>query len=405
MSSVDFSALRLPGFRMQWFASLCMSLAFETEMIIYLWYIYTETQSAFYLSLLAALPYLGTLGAPLVGLMGDHLGHKKVVIFIRSACFALSSALTVSLWAGYLTPLLVIAVFCLAGLLRPIDMPMRSALLASLVPPEKILSAASLSRIAVDISRIIGAITGGGIVVWFGMQWASSLASMIYAMSAILTFLIPIKQMPIRSERRGKVDLLNPFKEVLAAVRMVTDTPPQMAAMLLAFLVNLLVYPFIVGLVPYIVSYHHLGGQAELSYMTASLATGCIAASLVLGALQGRLSLGRAMCAGAILWSFATFLLLFTKTIEVGIAVYALLGFLNGLCIMPMAALQMLNAPGEMRGRILGLRSFAVYGLFIGLMLASFLIEHAGFSATLITFASLSALGSIAIFLRWKSSF
>jgi MFS family permease len=396
------SAFSLPGFRTQWLASLCVSLAFEMELIVYLWYVFSETGSAFYLSLLAALPFMGTLFAPLAGHMGDSLGHKRTLLLIRAMCFALSGVLTLCLIAGLLTPTLVLAVFGLAGLLRPIDMPLRAALLAEITPPEKMLSASSLSRITIDLARLCGALAGGGIVIWFGMAWAASMASTIYGAAVVLTLLVPSAQILHLRTRKAGFDPLGPFREVLVATRFVMGTPTQTSAMALAFLINLLIYPFIIGLVPYIVAVNYQGGQAELSYMTAALAAGCILASLSLSAFDGRLSLGRAMCIGAILWSLATLLILASRSASAGIAVYALLGFLNGLCVMPMAALQMLNAPRDMRGRIMGLRAFAVYGTVIGLLAASFSFERLGLASTLVIFCTLSALGSLAILRRWN---
>lgn len=399
MRGIDLAILRLPAFRTHWLAGLCFSLGVEIEMIIYLWYVYAQTRSPFYLSLLAALPYLGTLGSPMVGLLGDRLGHKRILVTVRLLCFALSCILTLALLAGYLSPMLVIAVFCLAGLLRPADQPLRSAMLVDIVPLDRLLSAGSLSRITIDLSRLFGAMAGGALVVVLGMPWAAGLASLTYGLSVVFTRRIPAEA---PASLAGEGERRHPFRDVLAAAQLAANTPPQAAAMSLAFLVNLFTYPFIIGLVPYIVANTYDGGQAELSYLTAAMAMGFIFSALVMGLVEGRISLGRAMCAGAILWGCATPLLLTSHGLTAGIALYGLFGFLNGMCVLPMAALQMLSAPRAMRGRLLGLRSFAVYGLFIGLMLASVLIERMGFAFTVVIFSMGATVGSITILIRWN---
>lgn len=62
---------RVRAFRFQWPADLATSWAFEMEQLILGWYVLVETQSVLMLTIYASLLYIGTLLAPMFGVMGD----------------------------------------------------------------------------------------------------------------------------------------------------------------------------------------------------------------------------------------------------------------------------------------------------------------------------------------------
>src|SRR5438477_11959184 len=71
------------SFRFQWPADLLTSWAFEMETIILGWFVLVETGSVLWLTLFGALQYLGTLIAPIYGVIGDRFGHRSLLLTIR----------------------------------------------------------------------------------------------------------------------------------------------------------------------------------------------------------------------------------------------------------------------------------------------------------------------------------
>jgi len=65
---------RYRNYRFQWPADLLTSWAFEMETLILGWYVLVETGSVLLLTLFASLSYVGTLIAPLFGVVGDRIG-------------------------------------------------------------------------------------------------------------------------------------------------------------------------------------------------------------------------------------------------------------------------------------------------------------------------------------------
>src|SRR5580765_6893605 len=75
------------SFRFQWPADLTTSWAFEMETLILGWYVLVETRSVLLLTVFASLQFMGTLIAPLFGVMGDRVGHRNVLCAMRAIYF------------------------------------------------------------------------------------------------------------------------------------------------------------------------------------------------------------------------------------------------------------------------------------------------------------------------------
>src|SRR5204863_3478342 len=90
---VTLSAFRVKSFRFQWPADLLTSWAFEMETLILSWYVMVETGSVLLLTVFASLGYIGTLVAPVFGVIGDRIGHRDLLAMMRAAYAVLATAL------------------------------------------------------------------------------------------------------------------------------------------------------------------------------------------------------------------------------------------------------------------------------------------------------------------------
>ncbi len=176
------------------------------------------------------------------------------------------------------------------------------------------------------------------------------------------------------------------------------------AAGAIAFLVNLLAYPFVLGLLPYIAKEVFAAGQSGLGYLAASFWLGGLAGSLLVGSARLPLRSGRVMlwCGG--LWFGALLAFGQTTTFGLGLALLFATGFVQSFCLTPLAAVMLRSSEDAMRGRVMGVRMLAVYGLPLGLIGAGFLIERIGYPLTITASASLGLLCTVLIGMRWRAS-
>ena len=83
------------------------------ETLIIGWYVLVETDSVLLLTLVGALQYIGTLVAPMFGVIGDRIGRRTVLCFLRGTYFVLAATMMTLGLTGHLTPHHVFAiVFC-----------------------------------------------------------------------------------------------------------------------------------------------------------------------------------------------------------------------------------------------------------------------------------------------------
>src|SRR5881296_2645562 len=98
------------NYRFQWPADLLTSCAFEMETLILGWYVLVETGSVLLLTLFASLTFIGTLIAPMFGVIGDRIGHRDLLAMMRATYAVLAATLMTLALTGHLTPFYVMVI-------------------------------------------------------------------------------------------------------------------------------------------------------------------------------------------------------------------------------------------------------------------------------------------------------
>ena len=389
------------SFRFQWPADLCTSLAFEMETLILGWYLLTATGSVEQLVVFGALVWLGSLFSPFFGVAGDRIGHRKLRCATRLVYVLLAAVLTALTQGDALRPWHVFAIAAIAGLLRPSDNVMRHALVGQTMRPEMLLGALGISRTTADTARVAGAVAGTGGVALIGMGPAYAVVTTLYIVALVLS--LGVAGSPRRGEARAPA-AAHPIADLKQTFAYVWRKPDLLGAFSMAFLINLLAYPFVLGLLPYVAKDVYAVGQSGLGYLAGSFAAGALAGSLLVGANRLPLRPARAMLVGGATW-FATVLVFGqTDTLTAGLPLLFLAGFVQSFCLTPLAAVMLRSSDDGMLGRVMGMRMLAVWGLPLGLLAAGPIIEHLGYPATTLLYAALGLAATFAIGYRWRGA-
>src|SRR5436309_11032716 len=160
---------RIRNYRFQWPADLLTSWAFEMETLILGWYVLVETGSVLMLTLYASFGFVGTLIAPMFGVAGDRIGHRDLLAMMRATYAVLATTLMMLVLTGNLTPLYVFIIAILMGLVRPSDLGVRGALVATIMPHDQLIGAISILRTTMDTGRMAGALSGAALFGALGM--------------------------------------------------------------------------------------------------------------------------------------------------------------------------------------------------------------------------------------------
>ena len=387
------------SFRFQFPADLLTSWAMEMENLVLGWYILVATGSVLALTLYWALQYLGTLLAPAFGLAGDRVGQRTVICAMRAAYATLAAAVTALAFAGELNPALVFVIAALSGLIRPSDTGVRNALVAETMPADRLMATMGVSRATQDSARIAGSLAGAGLFAAFGLGPVYLAIAVFYGLGFLFTLGVA------RPIRRGVAEAqrLSAWRELKEGLAYVWDTPCSLAAMWLAFLVNLTAFPLTSGLLPYVAKDIHGMDQTGLGTLVASFALGSFLGSIGVSLAGRTLRPARMMLLFAVAWYAALLVFVNLQNPVSGRMILVIAGFTQSLSLVPMSVMLLHSAGERFRGRVMGVRMLAIYGVPIGLLAAGALIERLGFVPTASLYCAVGIGLTALIGLRWRA--
>lgn len=386
------------SYRYQWPADLAASWAFEMEVLILGWFVLVESGSVFLLVVYGSLQFIGALICPFIGVLGDRWGYKTLFLFMRTV-FVLVSVLLLTLAAfEALTPMLVISLAVIVGLLRPADITIRFALIGQALPANQLVGALGISRITVDSARMVGALAGVGIFAMFGLVVAYVMITTLYLACLLLSFGVAPADRQLLASRAPS----SPLQDLSQGIKYVYAKPELVGTTSLAFWINIFAYPIGLGLLPFIANNVYQAPQAMLGYLGAAYAFGSLIGSLVVSSNRLTMGSGRLMIVSAAVWFALGVVFAFNEISSVGIVLLVLMGFFQSLCVTPLLAVMLQSTDPIYRGRVMGIRILAILGLPMGLMLSGPLIESIGFAATISLYSLIGMLGALSMIRIWN---
>ena len=387
---------RVRSFRFQWPADLMTSWAQEMELILLAWFILVETKSVVMLTLFGALTYLGTLMAPVLGVTGQRIGNKKTYCGLRLAYSVTALVTMVLALSGVLQPLHVFFLGAVLSVLRPADLVLRYSMVGETMPATNIIGATSVSRTTQDSARVFGALTGAALAAWMGMANTYIAIAGLYCCALMLS--LQVTGAPGSLENRPASTL----NDLGNGVVYVWQTPHLLAAMAVAFLVNLCAFPLTNGLLPIVAKEVYLSDQRGLSYLAASFAFGALMGSLILMRIGYRLPPARAMIVFCAAWYIMTLIFAQMPGFSGGIPMLMLAGCAQSMSMVPLSAMLLRTTRAGFRGHVMGVRTLMIYGVPVGLLVAGPLIAGFGYRVTATIYCVFGLVGTALIAWYWR---
>ena len=376
------------------------------EIIVLGWYVLVETQSVTMLSVFGALQYFGTVLAPMSGVLGHRIGNKRVVCAMRG-CYTLSAATLMALaLTGSLLPVHVFVFGTLLGLFRPSDLVMRYALIGQTIPPERLFNATSVSRTTQDSARIVGALSGAGLAAALGIGYAYAAITALYATSLLLSLQVagrPTSQAAPGAQAAAAAPIAtSAWGDLRDVLVYVWRTPHLLAAMCVAFLVNLTAFPLMTQLMPYVAKEIYRTGQSGVGYLVASFAAGALMGSIFLSRYGHLIRPGRMILAFCVVWYVV--ILIFSRMPDAVSGSVALMaaGLAQSLSLVPLSAMLLRTSDERYRGGVMGVRQLMIYGVPIGLLGAGPLIARHGYATTVALYCAVSLVLVALIAAYWR---
>lgn len=373
-----FRSFRNRDYRMLWFADEATSSAEQIEFLALAWFVLIETESPLLVGLYGALRFTGTLFAPFYGVVVDRYDRLKLLTAARLAMLGVGVVIAALAFSNQVAVWHIFALTGVAGMVRAFDNVARQTLIADLVARQDLSNAIALTRVGRDATQIVGPIVGGFVLEWQGLGWTYAAVIALHLTGAGC---VMIARAPSRTPAARGASVLSTLMESL---RYAKGNQAILALLLLAFLVNLTGFPLNQGLAPVFAHDVLRTDSSGLGWLLGAYSAGAFVGSALIAGMAWLERAGRVMVLGAVAWHAAVVALAFVDRFDVSLAALAFAGISQSFTMVTMSILLLGSTPTEIRGRMMGLRSLAVYGLPLGLLASGAAADGFGISAALI---------------------
>lgn len=336
------------------------------------WLVLQLTDSAFAVGLVTALGSLPILLFTLYGgVVADRVDKRRTVLSLQSLMLLEALALAVLTHLGLITVHWVMGLAAFYGLLSAFEVPARQAMVSEIVGKTDLMNAIALNSSAFNVARVLGPSIAGALIATVGLAACFYLNAASYL--AVVVGLLLMRVEP--SARREPVPALGALREGFGYI-FGNSWPRALIIIVAGF--SIFGYSFI-PMMP-VFARDVLGLDADgYGAIVSAVGLGAAAGAIGMAATGGRRRGGR-----MVIGSFAAFgVLLAAAAYAPGFWSAGILFTLAGT-LMSMNGIQantmlQLEAPDELRGRVMGFYSFVVLGVApLGAFQAGWVSEHFG---------------------------
>lgn len=300
---------------------------------------------------------LGTWG----GGLADRHTKRNLIFFTQAAFLVQAVILTVLLATNLATPLLVLGLTGINGVIQAIDLPARLAFVPDLVPRDDLINAVGLNSLLFNSARAIGPALAAGLFAlaavltpfWPGSDpvllgavacFTLNSLSFIAVLLALRGITVPGQPSTSRTRSRSPWD----------GFRYLWDQPALGGLVLLTLLLCIFGWPLLTLLPAY--TRLHLG-QSEQTYslLVSAVGVGALVGALTTATFGSRQRRKRFLLAGACITTIGLLTVAMAVTISVAALGCAATGFGLILYLSTGQSTLQLAVPDQQRGRVMAL--------------------------------------------------
>jgi MFS family permease len=312
--------------------------------------------------------------APLGGVLADRVDKRLTLIVVNAVAMVQATAMFVLVFSGVVEIWHVYVLAVVAGVVGAIEMPVRQAFVAELVPRRDLVSAVALSSTSFNLSRVVGPAIAGVTIAAFGV--ASN-----FGINAISYLSVIIGLLRIDPSRMHGVARPERFPSVRASLaegfRYARATPTVLWPLVLLGGMAALAMNF-QTLLP-LFARSALGMDAQgYGAIYAAMGAGALLGSLGLAFIGGQRPLVRLIIGGGAAFLALAFALGFVRSPALAFAVVVGIGLTSMLMVNTINVTIQNSVPDALRGRVMALYvtvfagSAPIGGLFAGALAEAF---------------------------------
>ncbi len=380
-----FSVLRHRDFRYVWSSQMLHLWGNEMENLVLAWFVLVETDSPLLVGLIGAVRFGGTLLAPYYGAVVDRFDRRNIQVFSQALSVVLASTLMTLVLTDVFVTWHAFVIVSLSSFASTLGIVANQALSADTVPSKQLNSAMGLNRATIDFARITGSLLGGGLMSALGLGPAYIGVVALYVASTLAAALISRQGTLHTNGEGGSEEQAGYLKHISQGVGYVREHSILAGLLFFAFLIEFTTFPLVNELMTVLGEELFDADENGIGIMRAVASGGALLGALITGAAPTIANPSRLLLISVTIWHLLTVPLVIDVSLGAVLPILFVWGIFAGISFVAlMVGLLRLTNIG-MRGRVMGLRALAVYGLPMGLLMGGWLAEEFGATTMVIT--------------------
>ncbi len=339
------------------------------------WLTFELTQSPF---LLGVVGFLSSIPVFLLSLFGgvlaDRVNKRNILIATQGAFMFLAFLLAALTQMKLITPLQIMVIALLNGIVMAFDAPSRQAVVVELVGKEHVFNAIALNSVSFNSSRIIGPALAGVLVATIGMSGCFYLNGISFLAVIFALFLIKVHNNARTDKNRP------PLKDLKEGLIFIKNNRLILVLISMVGIVSLFGIAYVI-LMPIFANDILRAGVKGLGLLMSASGFGALIGALILARLGNFKFKGRLLIYSTLIFSVSLVLFSLSKDLFFSLFTLILVGASSVTAVSLINTILQTIVPDEFRGRVMSVFMLTFAGFMpFGNLIAGVLSESLGVS-------------------------
>ena len=347
---------RRPVFRMLWTTWLMANVCMWMSDVAGAWMMTSLTTTPLWVALVqtaSSLPVF-LLGIP-SGALADILDRKRYFLVTQIWVAVVASLLSFTIFLGFLSPPLLLALIFANGIGLAMRWPVFSAIVPELVPRPQLPAALALNGVSMNVSRIIGPLVAGALIASVGSAWVFLLNAVLSLAAAVVISRWQRKHIPHPLGRERLVSAMRIGLQYVAQ-------SPHLKGVLVRISIFFVTSTALVALLPLVARNLHGGGAGTFTLLLAAMGSGAIVATMFLPQLRRAMPRDTLVLCGAAVQTVAMLVIAFTPYTWVAVPAMLFAGAAWITTANTLSVSAQMGLPDWVRARGMSMYQMAIMG-------------------------------------------
>ena len=356
------SVFRYRNFSFVWASTTLVTMGTQMEAVVLGWFVLTLTDSPFLVGAISAARMSLNILALFAGVAADRFPRNRILASVEFIMTAFAVVMLLLIVSGRLETWHIFAVAVVAGMVRVFQMPAAQSLVADTLPQDRIGNGVAFNTLGRNLAMLIGPLVGGILFTSVGPKGAYIAIAALYFASGWVALYIRSSGTVIRLEPESVV------RTVIQGLKYVKGQQVLWGTLVLALIIESSGWTFHTTLMPIFARDVLDADSTGLGLLLFAFGIGAVAASLG-WAMAGNLRhVGRLMIGSVVVWHASILVFSTSQSFYLSMAILTVTGAgFASTQVFILSALLGTTQP-EYRGRVISLRSLAIYAFALGSM-------------------------------------